>query len=130
MSSSSSSRPACGAVRDRKNGQARMHRHNQSGSWRQLPLAFNPNANPESTSVLRAAYSQLALSRRLTFEQVMTDRALAIGIRHLAEVIARRRASGNPAESSPTTNEIAEGTDPEFGLRPEINFSGADKGDR
>jgi hypothetical protein len=106
-----------------------MRHHNQSGSWQQLPLALNLNANLESMSVLRAAYSRLSLSRRFTFEQVMSDRALAIGIRHLADAIARRQASGNPAESTPTTNEIAEGTAPEFGLQPEINHSGTDIGD-
>ena len=78
--------------------QTRMHRHNHYGSWEQLPLAFNLNADSESMSVLRAAYSRLELSRRLTFEQVMTDRALAIGIRHLADAIARRRSSGNPGK--------------------------------
>jgi hypothetical protein len=68
-----------------------MHREDQSASWKQLPLAFNPNANPESTSALRLAYAQLKLSRQLTFEQAMSDRAIAIGIRHLADAIARRR---------------------------------------
>jgi hypothetical protein len=67
-----------------------MRRHHQAGSWEQLPLAFNPITNPEITSVLRVAYSRLKLSRRLSFEQVMSDRALAIGIRHLADAIAQR----------------------------------------
>ena len=106
-----------------------MHRQDHPGSWKQLPLAFNLNADPESMSALRAAYSRLSLSRRFTFEQVMSDRALAIGIRHLAEAIARRQALGYPAESTPTTNEIPEGTDRKFGFQPEINRSGTDRGD-
>lgn len=103
-----------------------MHRHNQSGSGKQLQLAFNLMENPESMSVLRTAYRQLELSRRLTFEQVMSARALAIGIRNLAEAIARRRASGNSTNSAPTTNEIAWGMDPWLELRPEVNYSGAE----
>ena len=107
-----------------------MRRHNQSGSWKQLPLAFNPMTNPASASVLRAAYSRLRLSRRLSFEQVMSDRALAIGVRNLAGAIAHRGASGNPAKSTPATNEIAKDVAPVLELRPETNYSGAGKGDR
>lgn len=106
-----------------------MHRHNQSGSGKQLSLAFNPMENPESISVLLTAYRQLELSRRLTFEQVMSARALAIGVRNLAEGIARRRASGNSTTSAPTTNEIAWGMDPLLELQPEINYSGAEERD-
>lgn len=42
-------------------------------------------------SALRAAYVRLQLSARLSFEQVMSDPAYAIGIRNLADAIARRR---------------------------------------
>lgn len=87
-------------------------------------------AHPEGTSALRMAYRQLELSRRLTFEQVMSDRALAIGVRNLAEAMARRRASGNSTNSTPTTNEIAMSMDPALELRPEISYSGAEKGER
>jgi len=107
-----------------------MHRDNHSGSWKQLPLALNLNADSESLSVLHAAYSRLKLSRRLTFEQVMTDRALAIGIRHLADAIARRRATGNPTKSIPTARgEMAISMDPEFDLQPEPDFRSAEYGD-
>jgi hypothetical protein len=88
-----------------------MHRHNQSGSRKQLPLAFDLMASPESTPVLRMAYRRLELSRRLTFEQVMSNRALAIGVRNLADAIARRGSSGNSAKSTPNTDEIAEDLD-------------------
>lgn len=107
-----------------------MHRQNHPGPWKQLPLAFNLNADPESMSVLRTAYSRLKLSRRLTFEQVMSDRALAIGIRHLAESIANRQDSGNPAMDAPAASGIAEDMDPAPELRPEIGYSGTDRGDR
>lgn len=109
-----------------------MHHHNHSGSWKQLPLAFDPNADLESTSVLRTAYSRLKLARRLTFEQVMTDRALAIGVLHLADAIARRQAPGIPTdtESAPTIEEIAKGMDPVFELSPGIDHFGTDRGGR
>lgn len=107
-----------------------MHRYHPSGSWKQLPLAFNLMANPESASVLRMAYRQLELSRRLTFEQVMSNRALAIGVRNLAAAIARRRASGNATQSTPNAYEIAKDMDPVFEFWPEINYSGAEIGDR
>jgi hypothetical protein len=48
-----------------------------------------------------------ACLRHLAFEQVMSDRPYAIGVRNLADAIARLWASGNLAKSTPTTNEIA-----------------------
>jgi hypothetical protein len=48
-----------------------------------------------------------ACLRHLAFEQVMSDRAYAIGVRNLADAIARLWASGNSTKSTPTTNEIA-----------------------
>jgi hypothetical protein len=68
-----------------------MRHHAQSGSGNQIPLAFNPMGTLDSTSVLRTAYTRLELSRRLSFEQVMSNRAYAIGVRNLADAIARRR---------------------------------------
>jgi hypothetical protein len=68
-----------------------MRHRTQSASGNQIPLAFNfPVAGLEGTSVLRAAYTRLALSRRLSFEQAMSNRTYAIGVRNLAEAIARR----------------------------------------
>ncbi len=67
-----------------------MRRHTQSGSDKQIPLALNLMAGPESISVLRTAYTRLELSRHLTFEQAMSNRAYAIGVRNLADAIARR----------------------------------------
>lgn len=48
-----------------------------------------------------------ACLRHLAFEQVMSDRAYAIGVRNLADAIARRWASRNSTKSTPTANEIA-----------------------
>ena len=76
-----------------------MRRHTQSGSGKQIPLAFNLMATPESKSVLRTAYTRLELSRRLTFEQVMANSVYAIGVRNLAEAIVRRGTSGNPKKA-------------------------------
>ena len=69
-----------------------MRHRTQSGSAKQIPLAFYPMAGPDSTSVLRKAYTRLELSRRLSFEQAMSNRAYAIGVRNLADAIARRGA--------------------------------------
>ena len=69
-----------------------MRHGTQSGSAKQIPLAFNPMAGLDGTSILRIAYTRLELSRRLSFEQVMSNRAYAIGVRNLADAIARRGA--------------------------------------
>jgi hypothetical protein len=69
-----------------------MRHRIQSGSAKQIPLAFNPMAGVDSMSVLRTAYTRLELSRRLSFEQVMSNRAYAIGVRNLADAMARRSA--------------------------------------
>lgn len=69
-----------------------MRHRTQSGSAKQIPLAFNPMASLDSASALRTAYTRLELSRRLSFEQVMSNRAYAIGVRNLADAIARRVA--------------------------------------
>jgi len=67
-----------------------MRHRTQSASEKQIPLAFNPAASLDSKSVLHLAYARLQLSRRLSFEQVMSDRACAIGVRNLADAIVRR----------------------------------------
>jgi hypothetical protein len=72
-----------------------MHRHAQQLSGKQIPLNLEPTANPASESALRAAYKRMKLSRYLGFEQVMSNRALAIGIRNLADAIARRGTAGS-----------------------------------
>ena len=48
-----------------------------------------------------------ACLRTLSFEQIMHDRAHAIGVRSLADAIARRWACGNAPIDAPTTDEIA-----------------------
>ena len=107
-----------------------MPRRGQYASVVQIPLDLDPLTSPTRESTLRAAFRRLEISRSLTFEQVMHDSAYAIGIRNLADAIARRGASGNPTRSTPITNEIAEDMDPLLSIRPEINYSGAGKGDR
>ena len=52
-----------------------MRHRTQSGSAKQIPLAFIPMVGFDSNSVLRSAYTRLELSRRLSFEQVMSNRA-------------------------------------------------------
>jgi hypothetical protein len=48
-----------------------------------------------------------ACLRHLAFEQVSADRAYEIGVRNLADAIARRWASENSFKSTPSANEIA-----------------------
>ena len=76
-----------------------MHHHAQSGYGKQIPLALNPMGTLDGASVLRTAYTRLELSRRLSFEQVMSNRAYAIGVRNLADAIARRRLVETRAKS-------------------------------
>ena len=76
-----------------------MHRHAQQVSENQIPLNLEPTANPASESAVRAAYKRVELSRNLNFEQVMSNPALAIGIRNLADAIARRRTAGSTAKA-------------------------------
>jgi hypothetical protein len=70
-----------------------MRHRTHSASEKQIPLAFNPAASLDGKSVLHLAYTRLQLSRRLSFEQVMSDRACAIGVRNLADAIVRRGSS-------------------------------------
>jgi hypothetical protein len=48
-----------------------------------------------------------ACLRTLAFEQIMHDRAHAIGVRNLADAIARRWACGSSPGNAPTTEDIA-----------------------
>ena len=76
-------------------GKLNMRHRTQFGSGNQIPLALNPAAGLDNASILRAAYTRLDLSRRLSFEQAMSNRAYAIGVRNLADAMARRRARAN-----------------------------------
>ena len=73
--------------------QTDMYRHAQSASAKQIPLDLDPTAHLARESALRAAYVRLQLSARLSFEQVMADPAYAIGIRNLADAMARRQSA-------------------------------------
>ena len=79
-------------------GKLNMRRHAQSGSAQQIPLAFYTMPAPEGMSALRRAYTRLELSRRLSFEQAMANRTYAIGVRNLADAIARRAARARAAK--------------------------------
>jgi len=67
-----------------------MPRHANNTSVMQIPLELESLANPTHESALRAAFRRLEISRSLTLEQAMHDAAYAIGIRNLAEAMARR----------------------------------------
>jgi hypothetical protein len=66
-----------------------MRRLEASPAAAQMPLGLEPPIDAASESALRSAYRRLDISRRLTFEQAMSDAAYAIGIRNIA--IARER---------------------------------------
>jgi hypothetical protein len=67
-----------------------MYRFAQVDGVKQIPLGLEPTGDPGSESALRAAFKRLDISRRLSFEQAMSDPAIAIGIRNLSCAIARR----------------------------------------
>jgi hypothetical protein len=75
-----------------------MQRHAQLVSQKQTVLDLGPMVSPTSESALRAAYVRLELSRFLSFEQAMADPAYAIGIRNLADAIARRESAERIAD--------------------------------
>ncbi|MCX7140098.1 MAG: hypothetical protein NT123_03150 [Proteobacteria bacterium] len=75
-----------------------MRHSTQSGTTKQIPLDLSMVAL-DTTSVLRSAYRRLELSRRLSFEQAMSNRAYAIGVRNLADAMARRGACAGSART-------------------------------
>ena len=70
-----------------------MQRHAEHVSRRQTQISFDLMEQPMSASPLRVAYARLELSRNLSFEQAMANPVYAIGIRNLADAMARRAAS-------------------------------------
>ena len=78
-----------------------MHRQAQQVFARQIPLDLEPTPAATAELALRDAYERLQLSRNHSFEQVMSAPAYAIGIRNLAEAIARR---ADPAQAAPRGN--------------------------
>lgn len=107
-----------------------MHRYAKHTSVTQIPLELEPLANPTHESALRAAYGRLEISRSLTLEQAMRDTAYAIGIRNLAEAMARRGTSGYTTNGTPTTVEPAEGMDTLLAHRTGFHYPANAKGDR
>ena len=105
-----------------------MRHHTQSGLGKQIPLAFNPMAIHESKSVLYMAYGRLELSRHLSFEQVMANRVIAIGVRNMADAITRRGCSANASMSSPRADAMSKHADPGFEDRSEEDRSGLERG--
>ena len=110
--------------------QTTMRRHTQFDSGKQIPLAFDLMAIPAGEPALLAAYRRLELSRRLSFKQVMSDRAYAIGVRNLADAIARRGTSGYAANRTLSTIEPAEDMDTLLTHRNEFHHSANAKGGR
>jgi hypothetical protein len=107
-----------------------MRHRSQSGSAKQIPLAFNPMASPDSASVLRTAYTRLELSRRLSFEQAMANRVYAIGVRNLADAMARRGACANSTKASSSPNAIARNMQSLSDGRLGVGRYGAETGER
>ena len=110
--------------------QTTMRRHTQFDSGKQIPLALDLMEIPAGEPALLAAYRRLELSRRLSFKQVMSDRAYAIGVRNLADAIARRGTSGYATNGTPSTMEPAENMDTLLAHRTEFHYSANAKGGR
>jgi hypothetical protein len=110
--------------------QTSMRRYTQFVSGKQLPLALGLMEIPASKSALLKAYRRLEFSRRLSFEQVMSDPAYAIGVRNLADAIARRRTSGYAMNGTPTNAKPADDMDTPLAPRTEFHYSAHAKGDR
>lgn len=70
----------------------------QSPPTPQLDLAMQPPPlNPKSDSALRAAFEQLHLDRKMTFDAAMQNRSFEICIRGKALAAARRIQQKAPA---------------------------------
>ena len=95
---------------------------------KQIPLAFNPMAIPERKSVLYMAYGRLELSRHLSFEQVMANRVIAIGVRNMADAITRRGCSGKSSMTNPSSDAMSKYADPGTEDRSEGDRSGLKSG--
>lgn len=67
-----------------------MQRHAQRISEKQITPDGEPAFRLGSESALRAAYMRLELSHFYTFEHAMSEPAYAMGIRNLADAMARR----------------------------------------
>ncbi len=67
-----------------------MHRRIQHIATTQIPLDLEPSADTSAESALRDAYERLRLARNFSFEEAMSEPVYAIGVRNLAEAIARR----------------------------------------
>jgi hypothetical protein len=59
----------------------------------------------------------------------MSNRALAIGVRNIANAIARRRARGGSSDGALGTDEMIQERDVALEVPPEDNDGRADKGD-
>ena len=84
-----------------------MGHYTRFDSARQIPLALNAVAGFDGTSILRSAYRRLDLSRRLSFEQAMSNPACAIGVRNLADAMVRRKLAETRHKRDSTVREMA-----------------------
>ena len=66
-------------------------RHPWPHAQTQLPLGLGTGSDVDGEARLRTAFGRLDISRRMSYEQAMADRACAIGIRNFAEAVERRR---------------------------------------
>lgn len=63
-----------------------MVRLDQTANDLQIPLPLETEDQPRAEGALRRAYRGLQISRRVSFEEAMSDTALAICLRNLAAV--------------------------------------------
>jgi hypothetical protein len=73
-----------------------MPRLGRAAPFGQMSLGLELEADACSEAALRAVYRRLELSRRKTFEQALSSRAFAIGVRNVAGVLVRRINASRP----------------------------------
>jgi hypothetical protein len=56
-----------------------------------MPLSLSQAPqDPTTESALRAAFKRMPIAKRMSFEQAIANPAIAIGIRNLAEALAKK----------------------------------------
>lgn len=85
-----------------------MRLYKKNGLWQQFQPALGLKSSPGNWPAPRPNYRRMELSPRPESEQAMADRAREIGVRQLAEAIARWGVSGTSTINTPTTDETAE----------------------
>jgi hypothetical protein len=114
----------------RSSKSATAQARDQHKQWERIAVTIIDDGHIESAAEFVRFVD--ACLRYLAFDQVVSDRAYAIGVRNLADTIAQRWARGKSTKSTPTADDISGLLQSEWvssgqfrSLRTGINFSGA-----